>query len=123
MNAATATETPALVLGQSFEGGFFGGYYFDRTRRALVWAPKAEGELHDVRWNKSLAEVQGALSYVDGLANTIAMAEAGSELAKKILALRIGGHDDWAVPALDQLELGYRFLKPGTHKNSCWARS
>jgi len=117
-------EGIALVPGQPYGGGFFVAVYMlGAERRALILAPKAEGELKDMRWHKEYTDVKGALSYVDGLANTIAMADAGSELAKKIRALRIDEHDDWCIPALDQLELCYRILKPGTAKNSCWARS
>jgi len=50
------------------------------------------------------------LSFVDGLANTRAMAAAGSELAQRILDLRIAGRDDWYLPALDETERLYRNL-------------
>jgi hypothetical protein len=51
------------------------------------------------------------------------MAVAGSELAKAIRALRIGGLDDWCLPAQDVLEILHRNLKPGTDKNWCYMRS
>lgn len=67
--------------------------------------------------------IDGALSYFDGRANTIAMAEGGSELAKWALGLRIGGNDDWYLPSQDELEILYRNLKPTEDKNWCYARS
>ena len=39
------------------------------------------------------------------------------------LDLVIDGHDDWYLPAQDELEVLYRNLKPGTQENYCWARS
>lgn len=122
MNAPTETHT--LVPGIPFAGGFFvelirvGDDVF-----GLIVAPKAEGEHADAPWNKSLKGVDGALSYFDGRANTIAMADAGSKLAKWALSLRIADHDDWYLPSLDELEIIYRHLKPTADENYCWARS
>lgn len=105
-----------------------GGFYAGRIRigdqvYALIVAPKADGEHAATTWiarNKSVPE---ALSYCDGLANTRAMADAGSKLAKWALDLRIGGNDDWYLPAQDELEVIYRNLKPSDNQNYCWARS
>jgi hypothetical protein len=124
MNApASSLILPAV--GQLFAGGFFvGAYMHNGERRALVLAPKADGEFSQVVWNDdNWNAVPGALSFFDGLGNTDAMAEAGSELAKRIRALRIGGHEDWHLPALDQLELCYRHLKPGAEENYLYARA
>ena len=60
-----------------------------------------------------------AHSYCDGLANTRAMAAAGSELAKHMLSLQIGEHNDWYLPSRDELELCYRNLKPTGDPNDC----
>jgi hypothetical protein len=50
------------------------------------------------------------------------MAAAGSELAKQVLALEIGGYSDWAIPARDVQELQYRHFKPTSEANYCWNR-
>ncbi len=131
MNAPAVASAPAAsapivqaptIIGMPFGGGFFTGHIrIGDHVYAEITAPKAEGELRG-RWSKSLDRVEGALSYFDGLANTRAMAEAGSEIAQWALAARIGGFDDWHIPALDQLELRYRHLKPGTQRNFCWLR-
>ena len=49
----------------------------------------------DVKWHNTRIDIAGAKSDRDGLANTIAMAEAGSELAQKIRAFEIDGHKDF----------------------------
>lgn len=119
MNAAALPAIATL-----HEGGYYVGRYRIGDRPyALIVAPKAEGEHDEIAWNRSQKMVEGALSYCDGLANTRAMADAGSALAKWALGARVGGFDDWYIGALDELELLYRYLKPGTERNSCWARS
>ena len=110
--------------GTPFEGGFYVGRIRSKdTDYALVVAPKAEGQHADGPWNESTKSVKGALSYCDGLANTKAMARAGSKLAKWAQALRIGGFKDWYLPSQDEMEMCYRYLKPGTDANALYARS
>ena len=112
------------ILGTSMDGGFYAGRIFIGDQPfALIVAPKAEGEHDETKWIANHKDVPGALSYFDGVANTKAMAEAGSELAKWALDLRIGGLDDWYLPSQDELEIIYRNLKPTTETNSCYARS
>lgn len=104
--------------GQAFEGGFYAGKIRINDKiYALIVAPKST-ELDD-EWNDSHKFVNGATSFYDGKANTLAMAEAGSTLAKQVLGLNIHGHTDWYIPSRDELELCYRNLKPGTSKNDC----
>ena len=105
-------KTPKLPKpGTKFEGGFFAGRFFIGDQpHALIVAPKAEGQIAPVRWNDSPKIVTGATSYCDGLANTKAMAKAGSELARKMLALRIDGFDDWHLPSRLQLLMAYHEL-------------
>lgn len=90
-----------IEIGSAFEGGFYGGQIrIGIAIFAIVWAPKAHGELHG-KWLDSYTSVPGACSYFDSMANTKAMADAGSELAKKVLALEIDGINDWCLPARD----------------------
>lgn len=119
MNAITH---PAY-LGARIEGGrYIGAILFGGVLYGLAKAPKVLGDFAEVTWGPRDL-VTGALSFTDGRANTLAMAQAGSELAKRILDLRIGDRDDWYLPALDELEIAYRALKPGITKNYMWARS
>jgi len=112
-----------LAPGTPFEGGFFGGIvHIGDALYALIVAPKADGETK-LPWIDDYKAVPGAQAYDDGLANTIAMLEAGSTLAKWAINLRIAGHADWYLPSQDELEILYRNLKPTTNENYCYARS
>lgn len=94
--------------GTAFGGGFYAGrFYIGTDAYALIVAPKAKGEIKAMPWNSSLKSIAGATSYCDGLANTRAMAKAGSALAKKMLKLKIGGYDDWHLPSRLQSLLAF----------------
>jgi hypothetical protein len=122
MKSSIEEITP--ILGTSMDGGFYAGrIQIGEQVFALIVAPKAEGERDDAELIANYKDVPGAKSYKDGLANTAAMVEAGSELAKWTRELRIGGHDDWYLPSQDELEVIYRNLKPTTEENYCYARS
>jgi len=98
MNARITSTLPAF--GAQIEGGLFHGIYLLNGQLwGEVTAPKAEGEIADLPWMAKHVDVPGASHDYDGLANTIAMAEAGSALGKAARALRIDGHDDWYIPA------------------------
>lgn len=114
--AALAT----LTFGTPVEGGFFAGYInMPDGPYGIAVAPKALGEVRG-QWSKRGLDVPGARSYFDCRANTIALAEAGSELAQKILGLSIGGCSDWSIASRDVLELAYRNLKPTKRENYVW---
>ncbi|MEO1828863.1 MAG: hypothetical protein ABGX82_08590 [Pseudomonas sp.] len=105
--------------GEPFEGGFYvGRFQIQGDEYALIVSPRDTGEIHDAEWGE-YGKAAEAHSYCDGLANTRAMAAAGSELAKHILSLQIGGHSDWYLPSRDELELCYRNLKPTGDPNDC----
>lgn len=115
----TAANQVPTVIGTPFEGGFYAGRFtMHGLIFALIVAPKVEGSHGTAVWNKSLKAVKDAESYFDGAANTKAMAEAGSNLAKWAFELNISGHTDWYLPSRDELELCYRNLKPGSGENS-----
>ena len=104
--------------GAPYAGGYFGGIVrINDALHAIAWAPKAEGETKGA-WLPSYTDVPGAASCFDSMANTVAMAEAGSAIANWARGLTIGGHTDWCVPARDVLELAYRHLKPGDQENA-----
>lgn len=113
------TAAMLTACGTPYEGGFYGGIVnINGLQHAIVWAPKAEGEVTG-KWLDTYTDVPGATSCFDSMANTKAMSEAGSAIAQKALAASIGGHTDWCIPARDVLEMGYRYLKPTTRKNCC----
>ncbi|MCP1646959.1 DUF1566 domain-containing protein [Pseudomonas nitroreducens] len=119
MNALTNNAIPT-VIGTPFEGGFYvGQFQIGGERFALIRAPKALGFHDPIHWGKRGLLIPGATSFVDGLANTRAMAEAGSELGAWALDLSIGGHNDWYLGARDENELVYRACKPTAQENWC----
>lgn len=120
--AAPAVATPAI--GQAYGGGFVTGITRDPVtgKRYLHITAGAAHELVG-KWGEYGEKIDGADSFTDSLANTKAMAAAGSELAAKVLALSIEGFTDWVIPARDVQELQYRHFKPTTEENWAGARS
>ncbi|SUD43758.1 Uncharacterised protein [Pseudomonas fluorescens] len=118
--AAPAVTIPAI--GQAYGGGFVTGITRDPAtgKRSLHITAGASHELVG-KWGEYGEKIEGADSFTDSLANTQAMAAAGSELAAKVLALNIEGFADWAIPARDVQELQYRHFKPTTEEN--WENS
>ena len=118
--AAPAETTPAID--QAYGGGFVTGITRDPVtgKRFLHITAGAEHELVG-DWGKYGEKIEGADSFTDSLANTQAMAAAGSDLAAKVLDLNIDGFTDWAIPARDVQELQYRHFKPTTEEN--WENS
>lgn len=121
---AAAKAAPAVTLpeiGQAYGGGFVTGIYQQDGQRYLLITAGAAHELEG-EWGEYGVKIDGASSLTDSRANTVAMAKAGSELAKQVLALEIGGYSDWGIPARDVQELQYRHFKPTTDRNYCWGR-
>jgi hypothetical protein len=105
-------------------GGFYAGrYQADGKTFAIIVPSKAESRHDPMCWNTSYKNVEGALSVHDSMANTLAMAAAGSPLAQFALDLRAGGQEDWCIAAQDVAEIVYRNLKPTTDTNSLYMRS
>lgn len=111
-----ASDVPAA--GTPIGGGFATAIYRDNEEGYLIITAGKEGELVGALGTRG-ENIVGARSFTDGLANTIAYAEAGSEFAQRVLELRIGGFDDWAIPAFYQQEPQYRVFKPTTKPNYC----
>lgn len=122
LNPSSINRDVPTTLGTPWEGGFYAGLIsYNGDVFAQIAAPKAEGQLpgsHE--WGKYGTQIAGADSFFDGLSNTKAMADAGLVIAERVLDLRIGGFDDWHIPARDQLELAYRGFKPTTEENSVY---
>lgn len=114
--ASPAVTIPAI--GEAYGGGFVTGITRDPAtgKRSLHITAGAAHELVG-KWGEYGEKIDGADSFTESLANTQAMAAAGSELAAKVLALNIEGLTDWAIPARDVQELQYRHFKPTTEEN------
>jgi hypothetical protein len=112
MNTTTELEVP-IAAGSPLAGGIYAGRFFIGGQAyALIVAPADLGELASTKWGHPKT-VPSALSYVDGLANTRAMAKAGSTLAQWAQALRIADHDDWYIPSRLEALLMFGELEPG----------
>lgn len=96
-------------LGQPWpeQGGIYGG-----TMRGedglpdyhLIVGVGPGAELSSV-WGERGKDVTGAKHDRDGMANTVAMSDAGSALAKRILDLEHEGHNDWYLPSRQELAM------------------
>lgn len=116
--AAQSTTLPAI--GEAYGGGFVTGITRDpATGERHLWITASAAHELKGAWGEYGAKIEGADSFTNSRANTEAMATAGSELAKQVLALEIDGFTDWAIPARDVQELQYRHFKPTTEQN--WA--
>jgi hypothetical protein len=117
------TNSQDLVIGQPLGGGFFRGIILipDSGPEAIISAPLAEGLFKNITFGNYGKEL-GTNAY-DSMGNTLKLAEAGNKTAKKMLALRCGGVEDWCWPARDVLEIIYRNCKPGAEPNYCYFRS
>lgn len=115
----TAVKQTPTIPGTPYAGGFYAGRInINGEQYAIIVAPKAAGEV-EAAWHKDAAAAN-SLSFFDGLANTKAMAEAGSELAQRMLSMSIYGLSDWYLPSRDELEICYRNLKPTGNGNNCY---
>lgn len=108
MNKCQAISPAALpAIGEPFAGGFFAGrLYFGGAEHALIDAGR-EFEQPAQWWDRPgpRLNVRESKSYHDGLANTRAMAEAGSAIAQKVLTMSIRGHRGWHIPAIEELQV------------------
>lgn len=69
---------------------------------ALIVSRADAGEFSSA-WGEYGKDVPGTASRTDGKGNTDAMTSAGCPAAVKVRALDIGGHTDWYVPSLGEL--------------------
>lgn len=124
MNApATALPTPGI--GQRMPGGFYVGAVVvpDKGTHGLILAPKAALDLGKIEWGPYGKDVPAARSLIDGPENTMAMADHGSDLARRILNFKFEDLQDFYLPAQDELEVIYRNCKPTADENSQYMRS
>lgn len=94
-------------IGQSLGGGFFAGrVFFDGAEHAVIDSGR-EFETVAQWWDQAgpRTTVRGASSFQDGYSNTLAMAEAGSAIARKVLSMTIRGQRDWHLPSIEQLQV------------------
>lgn len=109
-------------VGLPYGGGYYAGKIVsDGKTYAVVVDPKTSGgEGSSLQWKTSRTTTSGTTSVHNGFANTAAMIAAGAvdhPAANFCNNLVINGYDDWYLPAKDELEICYRYLKPTTETN------
>lgn len=120
--AAQAPLYPT-VIGESFGGGYYAGKISTTANGVathyLIVAPKATGEAAGLQYGPQ-GTVTGATSVIDGPTNTTNLAARGDTYQAALFCknLTIGGFTDWYMPALNELEVLYYFLKPDTTSNA-----
>ena len=116
------TYNPALptTIGQAYGGGFYAGKInVSGTQYYLIVAPKASGEASGKTWG-TYGVTTGVTSVIDGPTNSASLAALGAsyQAATFCEGLTIGGYSDWYLPAKNELEVLYYFLKPTTDANT-----
>ena len=114
----TDTPWPPTTIGEAAGGGYYAGRVsMGGTQYYLILAPKSSGETTGKKWG--LTGYVGGTSVIDGSYNSATLASLGSDYdaATWCESLTVGGYTDWYLPSLNELEVCYYFLKPGTTVN------
>ena len=114
---------PPTVIGQAYGGGFYAGKIAvgggGVATHYLIVAPKASGENSSRTWG-TYGVTTGTTSVINGPTNSASLAALGAayQAATFCEGLTIGGYSDWYLPAKNELEVLYYFLKPTTDPNN-----
>jgi len=127
LQAVGGTGWPVALpaIGSAYGGGFFAGQInVSGTVYNLVVAPKSSGENSSITWGVS-PTTTGITSVINGPTNSASLAALGASYQAAVFAegLTIGGYSDWYLPAKNELEVLYYFLKPTTNANSTYGGS
>ena len=115
----TASSFGPTTPGQAFGGGYYAGKINQGgTQYYLIVAPLASGQAGTgLQWKTTNTTTPGTTSVIDGPANSAAMNNANHPAAQYCEGLTIGGFSDWYLPAKNELEVCYYFLKPDMTSN------
>jgi hypothetical protein len=118
----SVTPSPEPQIGDAMGGGFYAGKISTSgdgvATHYLIVSPKAVGESLNRVWGPS-GVVAGTTSVINGAANTQTLEGLGAGYQAAVFCgnLNIAGYTDWYLPARNELEVMYYFLKPTTALN------
>lgn len=120
----TAASFGPTTIGEAYQGGYYAGKINDGgTQYYLIVAPKASGHISNKLWKTSQTTTAGTTSVIAGPTNSANMNNASHPAAQFCEGLTIGGYSDWYMPAKNELEVCYYFLKPDTTANYTYSGS
>jgi hypothetical protein len=127
LSAASNSVTPSSLpaIGSAYQGGYFAGQISTTANGVathnLVVGPKASAQA-SLSWKNANTATTGADSAIDGPQNTADMVADGNSTvypsAHFCNDLVTGGYSDWYMPARNEIEVCYFFLKPTTTANN-----
>lgn len=128
-SAPSGSITPALpAIGSAYGGGYFAGQISSTgngvATHNLVVCDITVGQATGKTWGV-YGDTTGITSKITGPSNSAALAALGSAYQAAIFceAVNTGGYTDWYLPAQNELEVCYYFLKPSTTSNNTSAGS
>lgn len=128
-SAASNSVTPSLpAIGSAYGGGYFAGQISTSAdgvaTHNLVVCDITVGQATGKTWGV-YGDFVAVPSKITGPANSAYLAGLGAAYQAAIFceAVNTGGYTDWYLPAQNELEVCYYFLKPSTTSNNTSAGS
>lgn len=100
------------TIGEFFQGGYYIGDIEDQGKHYKVLVAPKDAEVYGLRWKTSRTNTHGTDSLTDGWSNTWSMSNAEHPAASHCLDYRGDGHDDWYMPAKNELNLFWLNIAP-----------
>jgi hypothetical protein len=114
-----AAPIPAAI-GAAYGGGYFAGQInVSGVVYNLVVSDQSVGQATNKTWGVS-GTTTGYTSVITGPTNSAGLAALGASYQAAVFCenLNTGGYTDWYLPAQNEMNVIYYFLKPGTFDNN-----
>lgn len=124
LSGGTYKAPGPTTIGQAWGGGYYAGQIAvgggGVATHYLIVAPKATGEAANSNTWGTSGVTTGITSVINGPTNSASLAALGANYQAAIFCegLTIGGYSDWYLPAKNEAEVLYYFLKPTTYPNN-----